>query len=214
MATKLGIFNKALTQHLGERKLASLAENREPRRVLDDIWNEGLVNACLEAGQWKFAKRTLKLTYNPDVTPAFGHKYAFDKPTDFIRLVGVYSDEFCQTPLLQYQEEAGQWFASLQDIYIEYVSNGASYGNDLSLWPESFADYTAGSAALRASGRIQGNATDKEGLKKDVAQLLKNSLSKDAMAGPTKFLPEGGWASSRRGNQPFGGRTNGNSLLG
>jgi len=213
MATKLGIFNKALTQHLGERKLASLTENREPRRVLDDIWDEGLVKACLEAGQWKFAKRTLKLTYNPDVTPAFGHKYAFDKPTDFVRLAGFYSDEFCQAPLLAYQEEAGQWFASLQDIYVEYISNGTSYGNDLSNWPESFADYVAGSAALRASGRIQGNATDKGDLKKAVDMLLANSLSKDAMEGPTKFMPEGGWASARRGNRSGTDRA-GSSLLG
>lgn len=215
MASKLGIYNKALTQHLGERKLASLAENREPRRVLDDIWDEGLVNACLEAGQWKFAKRTLKLTYNPDVTPAFGHAYAFDKPTDFVRLVGFYSDEFCQMPLLAYQEEAGQWFASLQDVYIEYVSNGAAYGNDLARWPESFTDYVAGSVALRATGRIQGNATDKDALTKEVEMLLKNSRSKDAMEGPTKFPPEGSWPSSRRGNTgPFRDRGNRNSLIG
>lgn len=214
MASKLGIFNKALTEHLGERKLASLSENREPRRVLDDIWDNGLVDACLEAGQWKFAKRTLKLTYSPDVTPSFGHQYAFDKPTDFIRLVGVYSDEFCQMPLLQYQEEAGQWFASLQDIYIEYVSNGTTYGNDLSNWPETFADFVSASAALRASGRLQGNATDKGELKREVDKLLANSLSKDAMEGPTKFLPEGSWASSRRSGRSSEGRWNRSSLIG
>lgn len=215
MVTKLGTYNKALTEHLGERKLASLAENREPRRVLDDVWDNGLVKACLEAGQWKFAKRTLKLTYNPDVTPSFGHKYAFDKPTDFVRLAGVYSDEFCQMPLLKYQEEAGQWFASLQDIYIDYISDGTTYGNDLSNWPETFADYVAGSAALRASGRLQGNATDKDALKRDVEVLLKSALSKDAMEGPTKFLPEGSWTASRRGdNGPFRDRGNRGSLIG
>jgi hypothetical protein len=214
MATKLGIFNKALTEHLGERKLASLAENREPRRVLDDIWDNNLVKSCLEAGQWKFAKRTLKLTYNPDVTPAFGHRYAFDKPTDFVRLAGVYSDEFCQMPLIHYAEESGQWFASLQDIYIEFISSDAAYGSDLSLWPESFADFVSGAAALRASSRLQGNATDKNELKKDVGNLLTAALSKDAMAGPTKFLPEGGWSASRRGNSTARDRGSRGSLIG
>lgn len=215
MATKLGIYNKALTEHLGERKLASLTEAREPRRVLDDIWDEGLVKACLEAGQWKFAKRTLKLTYNPDVTPAFGHKYAFDKPVDFVRLAGVYSDEFCQIPLLQYQEEAGQWFASLQEIFIEFISIDNAYGNGLANWPAAFADYVAGNAALRASPRLQGNSTDKAALKGDVDKLLKAALSKDAMEGPTKFLPEGSWASARRGNVgPFRDRGGRGSLLG
>lgn len=215
MASKLGIFNKALTQHLGERKLASLAENRESRRVLDDIWDVGLIKSCLEAGQWKFAKRTQKLTYNPDVTPAFGHKFAFDKPSDFVRLAGMYSDEFCQQPLLRYQEEAGQWFASLQDIYVEYISIDNAYGNDLSAWPESFTDFVAASLALRASSRIQGNATDKEGLGSVTGSLLKAALSKDAMEGPTKFLPEGTWNAARRGNTgPFRDRGSRNSLTG
>ena len=33
---QLSLYNNALTV-LGERKIASLTENREPRRVLDDV---------------------------------------------------------------------------------------------------------------------------------------------------------------------------------
>ena len=44
---RLDVYNGAL-RRLGSRRLASLTENREPRRVLDDIWNNGaLVNYAL-----------------------------------------------------------------------------------------------------------------------------------------------------------------------
>jgi hypothetical protein len=35
--SQLFIYNEALG-HLGERRLANLSENREPRRVLDSYW--------------------------------------------------------------------------------------------------------------------------------------------------------------------------------
>jgi hypothetical protein len=39
-ASKLKLYNDALGI-LGERRLASLTENREPRRVLDEVWDAG-----------------------------------------------------------------------------------------------------------------------------------------------------------------------------
>jgi hypothetical protein len=41
-----------------------------------------------------------------------------------------------------------------------------------------------------------------------------NALSKDAVAGPTQFLPEGRWSSSRRGNGNNRGRNSRSSLYG
>lgn len=217
MTTKLAIYNKALTEHLGERKLASLAENREPRRVLDDIWDGGgtgsFVDKVLAKGQWKFAKRTSKLTYNPAVTPAFGHPYVFDKPTDFIRLVSMCSDEFQRNPLVSYEEEAGQWLASIQDIYVSYVSNDASYGNDFTAWPEAFAEYVAIYLAYLASSRIGLSRTDRDALKGDVQKALVEAQSKDALEGPTRFLPPGLWVRSRGGQSGEGPRNRG-TLLG
>lgn len=80
---QLSLYNNALTV-LGERKIASLTENREPRRVLDDVWS-GAVKYCLEQGQWKFAIRTSKLTYSTDVNPVFGYRRAFERPSEIGR---------------------------------------------------------------------------------------------------------------------------------
>ena len=58
MTDKLSIYNGALNI-LGERKLASETENREPRYQLDDIWDNDMVDRCLQMGQWNFAARSV-----------------------------------------------------------------------------------------------------------------------------------------------------------
>ena len=83
MPSKLSIYNGALTI-IGERKLASLTENREPRYKLDEIWDNDMIDRCLQMGQWKFAKRTVELTASPSVTPSFGFQYAFEQPADHV----------------------------------------------------------------------------------------------------------------------------------
>lgn len=197
MTTKLALYNEALIVHLGERKLASISENREPRRVLDEIWDQGAVKSCLEQGEWKFALRTAQLTANPSVVPTFGYTKAFDKPTDFVKISRLCSDEFLSVPLTQYVEESAMWFTHLEDIYLSYVSNDASYGGDLTKWPESFVRYAAAYLAWSACGRILQSQTAKDDLAKTMKKLRTEALSKDALQGPTKFLPPGVWASSR-----------------
>lgn len=204
MATsRLALYNGAL-RILKERKLASLTEAREPRRLLDDAWGDGsttgAVRLCLETGQWTFATRTVQIDYSPSVTPSFGYPYAFDQPADLVRTVGVFSDAECTAPLLQYVDERRYWYANLQTLYIKYVSNHAAYGADLSLWPENFAKLVEARLALEIAGNLtQGD--DKIALADRAWKIAKREArSFDAMNKPTAFAPEGGWNASRRGN--------------
>ncbi len=194
---QLSLYNKALTM-LGERKIASLTENREPRRVLDDVWR-GALKYCLEEGQWKFAIRTSKLTYSTDVNPTFGYRKAFEKPSDCVRLTKVCSDEYLNTPLLHYGEEAGWWFADLDDIYVSYVSDSLDFGSDYANWPETFARFVALYLANEAGLRITQSERTLEKIARDYKATKKDALSKDALQGPTQFLPEGRWVTSRYG---------------
>ena len=80
MTTQLDLYNGALLQ-VGERFLASLTEQREPRRLLDQVWAANGVKTCLEEGQWPFAMRTVQVDYDPSITPTFGYARVFQKPT-------------------------------------------------------------------------------------------------------------------------------------
>lgn len=196
--SRLLTYNNALRM-CGERSLASLTESREPRRLLDDAWNAGGVDSCLEQGQWNFAMRTSKIDYDTSVTPPFGYPYAFTKPEDWIRTAGVCTDEFFRNPLLDYTDEAGYWYAQLTSIYVRYVSNDDAYGNDLGRWPSTFSAFVDAYFAFEVVHKI---TQDKERIalvRKELRERKRDALNKDAMNDPTRFPAPGSWVRSRRG---------------
>lgn len=202
---RLKLYNDALGI-LGERKLASLTENREPRRVLDDVWDFGAVDYCLERGQWNFAVRSMKYAYSPSVEPDWGYRRSFNKPDDYIRTTAICSDEYFKEPLLRYKDEANTWFADLDEIYVSYVSNDVSYGNDMGKWPDTFSQLVSAFLAYKAAWRITQSGTKRAEAKAFLKQCLKDAKSNDAMNEPTTFLPNGTWTRSRFG---YGGRRDG-----
>jgi len=199
MATsRLELYNGALL-HLKERKLSSLSEDREPRRVLDDVWDARAQRYCLEQGLWNFATRSLLIDYSPSVEPSFGFRRAFDKPADWVRTSAISADEYFRSVLLaeDYLDEAGYWWADLDQLYVRVVSDDASYGGDYSLWPETFTRWVECWLAWRAAPRIA--ATEIERLSKLTRKLLVDARSKDAQSEGTAFLPSGFWRRARAG---------------
>lgn len=197
MASKLGLYNSALLI-LGERRLASLSEAREPRRRLDDAYDDA-VAYCLEVGFWNFAMRAVQADSSASVTPTFGYTYAFTKPGDFVRLYQMGGSETMDPPLLTFVDEPNYWFANVDPLYVKYVSNDTAYGLDLSIWSETFADYVAHRLAVKTCKGITGKMPDA-----DMLALEKKALaiarSKDAMDEPPGFPPRGSWVNSRLGS--------------
>lgn len=199
-ASRLSLYNGAL-RLLGETKLASLSENRAPRRHLDDAWTEGgAVDYCLEAGQWKFAMRSVQLDASTSIAPAFGLQYAFDIPADHKRLGGVFSDESMTQPFRDYREEGGYWYASIETLYVRYVSNDSDYGGDLSLWPQRFVLFVQAHLAAEVALAVTGDRTKMDdAITLRDKKFLPDALSNDAMQEATKRPPSGAWVSARRG---------------
>lgn len=199
MTTQLLLYNRAL-RIIGERSLASLAENREPRRALDEVWNEDALKLVLEAGLWTFAIRSMRVTDTPSVEPPFGYRYAFSKPTDWIRTAGMASDEYYRVPLNTMSDEGGMWFSDITPIYVRFVSSDADFGADMALWPPTFMNYVATYLASEVVWRL----TKKAELTKEIQEIrlpraLADAQSKDGMNEPTKFLPQGSWSAARAG---------------
>lgn len=209
---KLTLFNAAL-RICGEGKLASLSENREPRRVLDSMIEEGALDHCLSQGMWRFATRTTKLVYSPSLETSFGLRYVFEEPEDFCKTVALCSDEFFNCPLLQYRHEAGFIYADIQEIYFSYVSNHVDYGMDYEKWKPTFTQYVAHYLATGICERMTQNESKYEKLFKLTKRYLTEAKSLEAWEEPTKFLPQGEWVSSRRSGRgnDFGNR---NKLIG
>jgi hypothetical protein len=195
-ASKLSLFNGA-QRLLKDRKLSAAevtGNTREPARILNDIWDAGALDECLQAGQWKFATRTARIDASSSATPDFGFKYVFEKPDDFVRLTGVWSDENMQHPHRQYREEAGFWFGSLETMFVSYVSNDAMFGADFSLWPANFVNFVEAHLASKAAGPLAEQGVELLKIRK---MLLDEANGTDAMSDPSRSLPVGSWASSR-----------------
>lgn len=210
MTSKLEVYNLALG-HLGERKLASLSENVEARRALDDHWAQ-TTKACLESGLWNFAKRSVSITASSTITPSFGYPNAFEKPSDWVNTIQLSESEFFRPPLLDVTEEAGLWYAHHSTLYVEYVSSDTSWGMDLSLWPESFTDYVSTSLARRVCMRLTSSDSKTEKLFALERQMKRDAKARDAMNQPPGFPPTGSWVRSRTGGQYRRSRWDGTTL--
>jgi hypothetical protein len=208
VANKLSLFNGALRE-LGERKIASLSENCERRRVLDSIWDNDAIRTCLAAGQWNFATNSIELSFSPSMEPAFGYRYAFTKPENHVRTTAVCEDEYFKVPLLEYQEEGAYWYADLDTLYIRYVDSGPLFGADYSKWPPNFTRYVECWLAARSAMPITQNKSTRDDLERLAEVWLVKAKSTDAMEDATRFLPEGTWTRSRRGrsSRDFGRRS-------
>lgn len=203
MPSKLSVYNGAL-QALGERKLRSLAEACKARRELDSVWDGDTgVQFCLQQAIWNFALNTISLTYSPSVTPpdGFPYTYAFDKPTDWVRTAVVSDDgSFCNLPF-DFADQGAYWFANPDTIWVKYVSKGATFGLDPSLWTPNFTAYVEHHFAAKACKSITGSNTDKEQLEVKVKRLLSQARVTDAIDEAPQFIPPGTWSRSRRGGR-------------
>lgn len=196
MASKLGLYNDALVEHLGKSKLASLTEENAAREYLDDIYNDALLN-CLQSGFWNFAMRGVRIDAVDSYTPAFGYRYAFAKPSDWVRTRNISLSETFYPPLLEFQDQTGYWLANSTPLYVRFVSSemGMSPVN----FPPKYADYVAAFLASKVYRKVTGNGLDEllEFTRKVVGVLKSDAEAVDAMDGPTEFPPPGSWVMSR-----------------
>jgi hypothetical protein len=206
LATKLQLFNQALIL-CGERTIASLSEDRESRRLLDEVYDSGGISRCLEMGQWNFAMRTVQIDSDPDIEPEFGYSKAFSKPTDWVSLSALCSDSYFKSPLTDFVDESDYWYADTDPIYVRYVSNDEEYGGDIGLWTQTFFDYVCAHFARKIVLKLTGDKERVDIVKKAEKEALLSARNKDAQGDPTLFPPPGKWTTSRSGR---GGRDGGN----
>ncbi|KKM04208.1 hypothetical protein LCGC14_1766550 [marine sediment metagenome] len=207
MATdRLSLYKIALVA-CGERTIASLSEPREPRRLLDEVWNRGsgVVKYVLEQGLWNFAIRTSKLDSSSSISTSFGYTFTFEMPSDYVRLVELSSGEYFTQPMTRYEIEQASLYADVDPIYMRYISDNSSYGSDLSLWPETVSLWTGHWMGVQIAPALK-NDLDMDRLERRTRRYLHDARSKDAQQDPTRWPPLSSWASARLNRIGHGGR--------
>lgn len=216
MPDKLSVYNGALG-HCESRPLATLAEAREARRLLDWAWARGIPKLVLEMGQWDFAARSVMIDASSSVAPQFGRLYAFDIPDDFVRILGVYSDEQMTSGYLDYEREGDYIFANIDTLYVKYVSDDDDYGMDLAKWPQTFTQCVELTLAAEVCGKLTAGRVLKNDLLARAQTMMSDAKEINAADKPTRFPPYGSWTRARVGGWsrgPYGDRGSGGSLTG
>ena len=198
MASQLSLYNGALLK-LGQPRLSSLSDEGKARRALDTCYAK-VVKACLEAGFWNFALRFVEATTSPSVGSNYGYQYVFDKPDDWLRTAGVWSDGNQTVPLLDYADRQSYWLANQSTIYPLYVSNDSDYGLDLGLWPESFVDYVECILAKTVCVDVTGSESKLDDLEKKEATAWRKASNRDAMNEAVMRRPPAGSLVRSRGS--------------
>ena len=195
--TQLALYNQAL-RLVGEPKLSALTDNRPERYALDAIWDEDPVLDILEEAQWTFATRALEWNYDSSVTSDFGFKYAFTKPSNYVRSAAICSDEFFLEPITAFSDENGYWFCDYETIYVKYISDHDEFGRDYSLWTKLFRNCVASKMAAELAISLTKSQTIMDARTRELKMYIRDAKSLDAMNQPTRFMPSGNWTRSRR----------------
>jgi hypothetical protein len=152
--TKLQLYNDALRIN-GDRKLASETEARESRFRLDDVYNFGAIDYCLEITKPRFASLVDKLTVSTTNTE-YGFANTFALPDDYLAMVGLFSDAGLDEPVTRFIEQGRTLATDHDTVYLRYTSKTA--GAVLASWPPSFARLVSAYLAKEVAPRIRPDA--------------------------------------------------------
>lgn len=192
MAGKVEIANRALTK-LGAERILLLSDPGKEARVMNSMMDT-VMDAELRRHRWKFAMKRAELPALV-AAPAWGYRYAYQLPADFLALVqvnDVYLRGLKQKTL--WVVEAGQLLtdlpAPLKVRYIHRVEN-------MALLDPLFVEVLACKLALEACETLTQSGQKRQAAADDYRFSVSEAVRQDAIENPPDELPWGSWLDSR-----------------
>jgi hypothetical protein len=162
---------------------------------LDDESKAGLIckeryyllrDEVLRTHPWKFAKKRVSLALL-DETPVFGYDYAYQLPTDCLRVLG---SEYADT---EFKVEGRKVLTNETTMYLSYVSRI----EDVSQYDAEFCEALACRIAADIAYAITNNASLTETMMKVYREKLAEARSVSAMEGTPDNLVVDDWINAR-----------------
>lgn len=201
MTDQLSLYRKA-ARHLSQEEPATLVEDTQVVRKLNFVYAEA-VQEILEAAIWLFARRTVELTYDPAIdTSTFGGlNYGFTLPSDYVRIARINT-----SPYFTPNSELGDYditgpgktlYTDEASFYLQYISNGTTYGLNLGAWPETLAEAGGYLLAFKTAIPVNKDHADRNDLMKLYAGKLAEAKVRNAVDERVKAKPVGRLVRSR-----------------
>ena len=198
MASQVEIANRALTK-VGDTRIISLTDNVETARIISVIWDTVRDNE-LRAHNWNFSiiRASIPALLS---APAFGYSYAFQLPTDCLRVIqagdyypGPSMSNYRNANEAVYQIEGGKILTNLAaPLKIRYISRFENTGG----WDSAFTEVFACRLALESCEKITQSNTKKQVLGEEYKMALRVAVLADAIENPPDPIPDDSWVLSR-----------------
>lgn len=199
---RLHIINLAMAK-LGQDPLDNL-KGPEKRLKTALTFFEPVRNMLMESYPWNFAVKRAVLnadTYTDDddvthyKTPAFGFKYQYTLPKDFLRLLESMELKYlwcgdCTEPVIEGRVLLANTAGPLNIRYVGVV-------DDERLWPPLFVNAFAVKLAYELCPNVEQSKTDKALLFSELAQVIGEAKRVNAMQKPSLELPPTDFEESR-----------------
>lgn len=160
MASKIEICNLALTG-LGADRIVALTDDTENARKLNAVYTR-LLRAMLRLHPWNFAAKEATLA-TLAVTPLLDYDYAFQLPSDYVRIVKTDLD-----PSDTYKIVGKRIYCNVDNLKIKYVY----FADDPNEYDDTFIDAFAARLASELAFAISNN----ESLQKTAIAIYKEKL--------------------------------------
>lgn len=199
MATKTEIFNRALIK-LGVNTVTSPDDPSEQARKCSAVYSS-LLKAELRKNPWTFAIKREELAALAE-TPAFGWQYAYQLPSDFIRVVqiGEYWD-FNQIrvatdqPTVPYTLEGQKILTNYAaPLRVRYVHN---VEDDTETWDDLFTEAFACRLAQEVCDSLTKNQTKMANMVRVYRDAIVEAKRLNAIELPPVPLADNSWITTR-----------------
>lgn len=156
---------------------------------------------CLFAHPWKFAITRIQLTPNPATVPLFGYAYAYDLPSDYIRLITV-GDDYIGDLRSQFEVESNQLLAVAGDVTFDGTTKDVRYMRDVvdvTKFSPGFVTYLRLKLAIRMSNKFNISTQIKSGLKEDFNEASTEARAVNGQESKIKRIQFSRVLTKRRG---------------
>lgn len=168
-------------------------------------WYTTVRQAALRSHPWKFATKRSLLTPNLSTTPPFGYTYAYDIPSDFIRMITI-GDDYLGDLKTERVLENGQILTpsgsnanmdpdNPTTLYLRYVYDCIEVGKFDAL----FVSYFTTRFALRLVSKFAISAALKKELQEDYLDISSEARAVNGQDAPIKRIQNSKLLTKRRG---------------
>ena len=186
MANKVEIANSALAR-LGASPIMSLDDDAKAAQAIKNSF-ELCKKTVLRAHIWKCARK--RLTITPTTTaPDFNYTYAFNLPSDYLRLVYIDGDP-------EYTIEGRQILSNEATLSLVYIYD---IGEDIEILDALVVEALSCYLAWTISYIVTQDLTIKTGVYSDYSFSLRQAKSIDAKETPYQQLEANEFIDSRSG---------------